>query len=63
MYILHFFLLSNIEGNPVRKFFTVYLVTLSLSIVMHVLIEKPVMKWCENRKTIRFREYYRDLLQ
>ncbi len=63
IYIIHAFLLSNFSGNVIQKLAAVYTVTFSLAVIFHVLVEKPVMKWYDNRKIFRFREYYRNLMQ
>lgn len=63
IYILHFFLLSNFGGNPIQKFIIVYLVSLSLAIIMHAVIEIPAMHWYNNRKEFSFRGYYKNLVE
>lgn len=63
IYLIHFFLLRLFSNaNPIQKFMGVYLLSIALSIIIHNLIEKPIIQWSNDKSNFSFGEYYAKLL-
>jgi len=64
IYFIHAFIMSFFAGiqGPIRQFLVVYFVSVCVSVVLHVLVEKPFMLWSKDMKGFSWKDYYVKLL-
>ena len=63
IYLVHMFFVPFLKfGSDIRSFLSVYLVSLCIAVVLHIMVEKPSIILAKNKKIREVMEYFQNLV-